>query len=86
MRLKEKETTHRRKDSGGTQKYRQLYIAAAQYAVNQGLAVPLRSSIYRGILEGTETAATAFVLTDVYTRIGQGAHEEIKSYLAGECR
>jgi len=61
-------------------------IAAAQYAVNRGLVVPLRSSIYRGILEGTETAATGFVLLDTYTRIGQGVYEEGKSYLAGECR
>ncbi|HEY6764493.1 MAG TPA: hypothetical protein VI386_06955 [Candidatus Sulfotelmatobacter sp.] len=47
-------------------------IAAAQYAVNQGLVVPLRSSIYRGILEGTETAASGAVLADVYTREAQG--------------
>jgi len=61
-------------------------IVAAQYAVNNGLAVPLRSPIYRGILEGTETAATGFVLLDTYTRIGQGLYEEGKSYLSGECR
>jgi len=61
-------------------------IAAAQYAVERGLVVPLRSSIYRGILEGTETAATGFVLLDAYTRIGQGLYEEGKSFLAGECR
>jgi hypothetical protein len=61
-------------------------VAATQYAVNQGLIVPLRSSIYRGILEGTETAATGFVLADAYTRIGQGLYEEAKSFLSGECR
>lgn len=61
-------------------------MVAAQYVVNNGLAVPLRSSIYRGILSGTETAATGFVLLDAYTRIGQGLYEEGKSYLAGECR
>jgi RHS repeat-associated protein len=61
-------------------------IAAAQYVVNQGLVCPGCSSIYRGILSGTETAATGFVLLDAYTRIGQGLYEEGKSYLAGECR
>jgi hypothetical protein len=60
-------------------------IAAAQYVVNQGLAVPLRSSIYRGILSGTETAAGSFVVADAYTRIGQGYYAEYKSFKAGGC-
>jgi hypothetical protein len=60
-------------------------IAAAQYAVNQGLVVPLRSSIYRGILEGTETAASGAVLADVYTREAQGFNAEYSAFKAGAC-
>ena len=60
-------------------------IAAAQYAVNQGLVVPLRSSIYRGILEGTETAASGAVLADVYTREAQGFSAEYSAFKAGSC-
>jgi hypothetical protein len=60
-------------------------IAAAQYAVNQGLVVPLRSSIYRGILEGTETAASGAVLADVYTREAQGFSAEYSAFKAGKC-
>lgn len=61
-------------------------MGAAQYAVNQGLVCPGCSSIYRGILSGTETAAGVFVVADIYTRIGQGVHAEVSSYLAGKCR
>jgi len=60
-------------------------MAAAQYVVSQGLACPGCSSIYRGILSGTETAATSFIVADAYTRIGQGAYAEVSSYLAGQC-
>jgi hypothetical protein len=60
-------------------------IAAAQYVVNQGLVVPLRSSIYRGILEGTETAASGAVLADVYTREAQGFSAEYSAFKAGAC-
>lgn len=60
-------------------------IAAAQYAVNQGLVVPLRSSIYRGILEGTETAASGAVLADVYIREAQGFSAEYSAFKAGAC-
>jgi hypothetical protein len=60
-------------------------IAAAQYAVDSGLAIPLRSSVYRGILEGTETAASSFVVADVYTREYQGFSAEISAYRAGGC-
>jgi hypothetical protein len=61
-------------------------IAAAQYVVNQGLAVPLRSSIYRGILSGTETAASSFILGDTYYRIGQGFYAEYSAFKAGACQ
>ena len=60
-------------------------IAAAQYAVNQGLVVPLRSSIYRGILEGTETAASGAVVADIYTREAQGFTAEYSAFNAGAC-
>ncbi len=60
-------------------------IAAAQYAVNQGLVVPLRSSIYRGILEGTETAASGAVVLDIYTREAQGFSAEYSAFKAGAC-
>jgi hypothetical protein len=54
--------------------------------IKQAGTIALRSSIYRGILDRTETAATGFVLLDAYTRIGQGVYEEGKTFLAGECR
>ena len=60
-------------------------IAAAQYAVNQGLACPGCSSIYRGILSGTETAAGSFVVADSYYRIGQGYYAEYNAFKAGTC-
>lgn len=60
-------------------------IAAAQYAVERGLSVPQRSSIYRGILESTETAAASVFVADVYVREYQGFKAEISSHRSGGC-
>jgi hypothetical protein len=61
-------------------------LIAAQYAVDRGLVVPLRSSVFRGILEGTETAASGAVVADIYTREAQGFSAEYSAFKAGECR
>jgi RHS repeat-associated protein len=61
-------------------------IAAAEYVVQNGLAVPLRSSIYRNILGVTEGAAIAVVLGDLYARLGVGLYEEYQAFSSGACR
>ena len=59
--------------------------AAAAYAINRGLIVPLRSSIYRGILEGTETVASGTLAVDFFVRTVQGAWAEAKAIRSGTC-
>lgn len=59
--------------------------AATTYAINQGLTVPLRSSIYRGILARGEAAATGFVAVDFFTRAVEGAVAEGTALRNGTC-
>jgi hypothetical protein len=59
--------------------------AATTYAINQGLTVPLRSSIYRGILARGEAAATGFVAVDFFTRAVEGAVAEGIALKNGTC-
>ena len=58
---------------------------AADYAAKRALIVPLRSFIFRGILEGGETAAAGAALADVYARIGEGIYGEVTSALNDTC-
>ena len=60
-------------------------MAAATYAVNQGLVVPLRSSVVRGILDLGETSASGLVLADTYAKIGAGGLAEYKAIKNGDC-
>jgi RHS repeat-associated protein len=60
-------------------------MAAATYAVNQGLVVPLRSSVVRGILDIGETSASGLVLLDTYAKIGAGGKAEINAIKSGDC-
>jgi hypothetical protein len=59
--------------------------AATTYAINQGFTVPLRSSIYRGILASGETAAAGFLAVDFATRAVEGAYVEGKARSNGTC-
>jgi RHS repeat-associated protein len=59
--------------------------AATVYALNQALYVPLRSSVYRGILEGTETAAAYFVAGDLFLKSAEGVVAEAKAMSSGAC-
>jgi len=58
---------------------------AADYAAKRALIVPLRSSIFRGILEFGEAGAATVSLADVYARIGEGVSSEARSALNGTC-
>jgi hypothetical protein len=60
-------------------------MAAATYAVNQGLVVPLRSSVVRGILDLGETSASGLVLADTYAKIGAGGLAEYNAIKNGDC-
>jgi hypothetical protein len=60
--------------------------AATAYAMNQGLTVPLRSSIYRGILARTESAAAGVVALDFFSRAAEGAIKEGIAIAKGDCR
>ncbi len=60
-------------------------MAAATYAVNQGLVVPLRSSAVRGILDLGETSASGLVLADTYAKIGAGGLAEYNAIKNGNC-
>lgn len=60
--------------------------AATTYAMNQALTVPLRSSIYRGILANTETAATGVSAVDFFSRAAEGAIKEGIAIAKGTCR
>jgi RHS repeat-associated protein len=58
---------------------------AATYAITRVLTVPLRSSIYRGILETTETAASGALTVDFAVRVVQGVAAERRAYINGAC-
>lgn len=58
---------------------------AGAYAVSQGLTVPLRSSIYRGILDFSEGAATGLVAIDLFAKAGTGALAEGEAMWNGTC-
>ncbi len=60
-------------------------MAAATYAVNQGLVVPLRSSVVRGILHLGETSASGLILADTYAKIGAGGLAEYNAIKNGDC-
>ena len=60
-------------------------IAAAQYAVNRGLIVPLRSSIYRDILEVGEKGGAVLLLSDIYAKIVDGGRAEFHAFKEGAC-
>jgi RHS repeat-associated protein len=60
--------------------------AAANYALSQGLTVPLRSSIYRGILANTETASAAAFLIPFDYEAGKAFIHEMQSLGAGACQ
>jgi hypothetical protein len=59
--------------------------AATIYAMNQALTVPLRSSIYRGILSGAETGAAYFVAGDLFLKAVEGVVAEGKAIANGTC-
>jgi RHS repeat-associated protein len=58
---------------------------AAQYAVQQGLTVPLRSSVVRGILEGGEMLAEGFAPLYGFGVVSAGAFAEGKAIVTGKC-
>jgi RHS repeat-associated protein len=62
------------------------YVAALTYSAQQGLVVPMRSSIVRGILDFGEFAgeAAALALTD-YEGI-KALKNEVNSFASGECQ
>jgi hypothetical protein len=59
---------------------------AANYAVVRGLAVALRSSIFRSILEVGEIGSGVILLSDIYARIADGVRAEYKDYRSGVCQ
>jgi hypothetical protein len=63
----------------------QTATLAARYAANQGLTVPLRSSVVRGILEKGETGAGAFAIGYFDVQAATGVFKETQAALAGTC-
>ncbi len=62
------------------------YVAATAYAASQGLTVPMRSSIVRGILEGGEVVGeTAALVPTIYSEF-TALQNEVKSFANGECQ
>ena len=59
---------------------------ALSYQMYKILTVPLRSSIYRGILISSGRFATYLVLADIGVKLGQGAWAAYQSHRAGQCR
>lgn len=59
---------------------------AASYVVTQELSYPLKSSIYRGILGGTETAAGAATLIPLIYEEGKALGNEWSSLTSGTCQ
>lgn len=62
------------------------YVAATAYAANQGLVVPMRSSIVRGILDVGEAGGEAIALGATIYDEGKGLANEVKSFQSGECQ
>ena len=60
--------------------------AAAVYALSRGLSYPLKSSVFRGILNLTDTAAGAVALVPADYSLGKGFINEMRSYLSGGCK
>jgi len=60
--------------------------AAATYAVSRWLAYPLKSSVYRGILGLTETAAGVLMLAPFDYEAGKAFVHEMQSLAAGTCQ
>jgi hypothetical protein len=59
---------------------------AASYVVTQGLAYPLKSSVYRGILGLTETAAGAATLLPLIGNELTSGYHEMQSLASGTCK
>ena len=59
--------------------------AALTYQMSKGLTVPLRSSIYRGILSGSEKAAVGVAAADFAARSGEGFIREVSAIRNGTC-
>ena len=59
---------------------------AASYVVTQGLSYPLKSSIYRGFLGGTETAAGTATLIPLIYEEGKALGNEWNSLTSGTCQ
>jgi RHS repeat-associated protein len=62
------------------------YVAATAYAAHQGLVVPMRSSIVRGILDVGEVAGEAIALGATIYDEGKALVNEVKSFQSGECQ
>lgn len=62
------------------------YVAATAYAANQGLIVPMRSSIVRGILDFGETLGESAALGATVYSEGKALVNEVKSFQSGECQ
>ena len=62
------------------------YVAATAYAANQGLVVPMRSSVVRGILDLGEVAGEAITLGATIYSEGTALVNEVKSFQSGECQ
>ena len=58
---------------------------AFAYAATKALTVPLRSSIYRGILEGAGTVATGIAAVDFFSKAVEGAWAEGRAIRNGTC-
>jgi RHS repeat-associated protein len=59
--------------------------AALTYQMSKGLTVPLRSSIYRGILSGSERLAGGAAAADFAARSGEGFAREVSAIRNGTC-
>lgn len=59
---------------------------AFTYAATRGLVVPLRSSIYRGILGGTETLAGAAPMGIPVIQEFRALVDEVSSFRQGTCK
>lgn len=62
------------------------YVAATAYAAQQGLVVPMRSSIVRGILGVGEVAGEAITLGATIYSEGTALVNEVKSFQSGQCQ
>jgi len=60
--------------------------AAAFYMMTKGLTVPLRSSVYRGMLDLTETSAGAVAIAPVDYSLTKAFINEMRSLAAGACQ